>query len=151
MTKLRKPLSIEFVLSQMLTKITDEEIKLSTNKSLSHFRKCSDPDDKDHTLYLKDAILLDLVLHKKKLGTPLLDHFNLSLDYGLKNINEYENISNVLVNIGGRIGNLMDITQEAINPEGHEGSNITDQEKQKIFKAILEVEEKIAKLKLSVK
>ena len=151
MTKLRKPLSIEFVLSQMLTKITDEEIKLSTNKSLSHFRKCSDPDDKDHTLYLKDAILLDLVLHKKKLGTPLLDHFNLSLDYGLQNINEYENISNVLINIGGRIGNLMDITQEAINPEGHEGSNITDHEKQKIFKAILEVEEKIAKLKLSIK
>ena len=75
----------------------------------------------------------------------------MSLDYGLKNINEYENISNVLINIGGRIGNLMDITQEAINPEGHEGSNITDQEKQKIFKAISEVEEKIAKLKLSVK
>ena len=67
MTKLRKPLSIEFVLSQMLAKITDEEIKLSTNKSLSHFRKCSDPDDKDHTLYLKDAILLDLILHKKKI------------------------------------------------------------------------------------
>ena len=46
MTKLRKPLSIEFVLSQLLTKITDEEINLSTNKSMSHFRKCSDPDDK---------------------------------------------------------------------------------------------------------
>ena len=151
MTKLRKPHSIEFVLSLNLNKLTDEEIKLFTNKSLSHFRKCSDPDDKDHTLYLKDAILLDLILHKKTLGTPLLNHFNLSLDYGLQNINEYENISNVLNNIGGRIGNLMDITQEAINPEGHEGSTITDQEKQKIFKAISEVEEKIAKLKISVK
>ena len=151
MTKLRKPLSIEFVLSQLLTKKTDEEIKLSTNKSLSHFRKCSDPDDKDHTLYLKDAILLDLILHKKKLGTPLLDHFNLSLDYGLKNINEYENISNVLINIGGRIGNLMDITQEAIEPSGPKGSNITKEEKQKIFKAVSEVDEKIAKLKLSIK
>ena len=151
MTKLRKPHSIEFVLSQLLTKVTDDELKLSTNKSLSHFRKCSAPDDKDHTLYLKDAILLDLILHKKTLGTPLLNHFNLSLDYGLQNINEYENISNVLNNIGGRIGNLMDITQEAINPEGHEGSTITDQEKQKIFKAIIEVEQKIAKLKLSIK
>ena len=63
MTKLRKPLSIEFVLSQLLTKITDEEINLATNKSMSHFRKCSDPDDRDHTLYLKDAILLDLILY----------------------------------------------------------------------------------------
>ena len=54
--------------------------------------------------------------------------------------NEYENVSNVLINIGGRIGNLMDITQEAINPKSNEGSNITELEKQKIFKAILEVE-----------
>ena len=90
-------------------------------------------------------------MYKKKLGTPLLDYFNLSLDYGLKNINEYENVSNVLINIGGRIGNLMDITQEAINPKSNEGSNITELEKQKIFKAILEVEEKISKLKLSIK
>ena len=64
---------------------------------------------------------------------------------------EYENVSNVLINIGGRIGNLMDITQEAINPKSNEGSNITELEKQKIFKAILEVEEKISKLKLSIK
>ena len=151
MTKLRKPETIEFVLSLNLNKLTDEEIKLFTNKSLSHFRKCSDPDDKDHTLYFKDAILLDMILRKKKLGTPLLNHFNSILDYELKNINEYENISNVLINMGGRIGNLMDITQDAINPEGQEGTNITDQEKQKIFKAISEVEEKIAKLKISVK
>ena len=38
MTKLRNPHSIEFVLSQLLTKVTDDELKLSTNKSLSHFR-----------------------------------------------------------------------------------------------------------------
>ena len=151
MTKLREPLTVEHVLSQVINKLEENEVKNITNKSISHFRKCSDPDDKDHTLYLKDAILLDLILYKKKLGTPLLDHFNLSLDYGLKNINEYENVSNVLINIGGRIGNLMDITQEAINPESNEGSNITDLEKQKIFKAILEVEEKISKLKLSIK
>ena len=36
----------------------------------------------------------------------------------------------------------MDITQEAINPAGQAGSNISNQEKQKIFKAVNEVEEK---------
>ena len=66
-------------------------------------------------------------------------------------MNEHENVSSVLINIGGRIGNLMDITQEAIDPASPEGSSITNQEKQKIFKAVSEVEEKIAKLKLSVK
>ena len=85
------------------------------------------------------------------MGTPLLDYFNLKLEYELRKINEYENISNVLINIGGRIGNLMDITQEAIGPSGPAGSNISKKEKQKIFKAVSEVDEKIAKLKLSIK
>ena len=85
------------------------------------------------------------------MGTPLPDYFNLKLEYELRKINEYENISNVLINIGGRIGNLMDITQEAIGPSGPKGSNISKEEKQKIFKAVSEVDEKIAKLKLSIK
>jgi hypothetical protein len=45
----------------------------------------------------------------------------------------------------------MDITQEAIGPSGPAGSNISKKEKQKIFKAVSEVDEKIAKLKLSIK
>ena len=65
MTKFREPLSVEFVLSQALTKLTDEEIKTSTGKSMSHYRKCSDPDDKNHLLHFKDAILIDLILQKK--------------------------------------------------------------------------------------
>ena len=151
MTKLRKPLSIEFVLSQVLTKLDEIEIKNSTGKSISHFRKCGDEDDKDHNISFSDAIKLDILLQQKKLGTPLLDYFNLKIEYELRKINEYENISNVLINIGGRIGNLMDITQEAIEPSGPRGSNITKEEKQKIFKAVSEVDEKIAKLKLSIK
>ena len=151
MTKLRKPLSIEFVLSQVLTKLDEIEIKNSTGKSISHFRKCGDEDDKDHNISFSDAIKLDILIQQKKLGTPLLDYFNLKLEYELRKINEYENISNVLINIGGRIGNLMDITQEAIEPSGPRGSNITKEEKQKIFKAVTEVDEKIAKLKLSIK
>ena len=36
-------------------------------------------------------------------------------------------------------------------PSGPKGSNISKEEKQKIFKAVSEVDEKIAKLKLSIK
>ena len=151
MTKLRKPLSIEFVLSQALTKLDEIEIKNSTGKTMSHFRKCGDADDKDHNIGLSDAIKLDILLQQKKLGTPLLDCFNFKLDYELRKMNEYENVSSVLINIGGRIGNLMDITQEAIDPASPQGTSVSNQEKQKIFKAVSEVEEKIAKLKLSVK
>ena len=151
MTKLREPLSIEFILKQVLPKLGGKEVKQLTGKSISHFRKCGDADDKDHNIHLVDAIKLDILLQKKKLGNPFLDHFNFKLEHELRKVNEYENISSVLINIGGRIGNLMDITQEAINPEGQAGSNISNEEKQKIFKAVSEVEEKIAKLKVTLK
>jgi len=81
MTKLREPHSIEFALNQVLKKLKDEEIKKSTGKSISHFRKCGDADDKDHNIGLSDAIKLDILLQQKKLGTPLLDCFNFKLDY----------------------------------------------------------------------
>ena len=76
MTKLRKPLSIEFTLNQALTKLDEAEVKKSTGKSISHFRKCGDADDKDHNIGFSDAIKLDILLQQKKLGTPLLDYFN---------------------------------------------------------------------------
>tara|TARA_B100000029_G_C16701996_1_gene639767 strand:+ start:43 stop:498 length:456 start_codon:yes stop_codon:yes gene_type:complete len=151
MTKLRKPISIEFVLNQYIKKLNDDEVKKYTGKSISHFRKCGDADDKDHNISFSDAIKLDVLLQQKKLGTPFLDYFNLKLEYELVKTNEFENISSALINIGGRIGNLMDTTQQAIDPKGPQGSIISDQEKQKIFKAVSEVEEKIAKLKMSVK
>ena len=151
MTKLREPLSVEFVLSQSIKKLSEEEVKKSTGKSISHFRKCGDTDDKDHNISFTDAIKLDILLQQKKLGTPLLDCFNFKLEYEIRKTNEFENISSALINIGGRIGHLMDTTQEAIDPKGPQGSMISNQEKQKIFKAVSEVEEKIAKLKLSIK
>ena len=151
MTKLRNPLTNEFILNQFLNKLEPDEIKNITGKSISHFRKCSDPDDKDHNIHLNDAIKLDILLQKRKMGTPFLDNFELIIDQEFKKINDYENISNTLINIGGRIGNLMDITVAAIDPKGPEGELISKAEKDNIYKAITEVEEKIAKLKLSIK
>jgi len=151
MTKIRDPLTIEQVLSFALNKINDDEVRNISGKTVSHFRKCSDHDDKDHNLYFDDAIKLDILMQKKGLGTPFLDNFGIKLSEEFKKINEFENISNVLINIGGRIGNLMDVTQDAINPAGAQGEIISPTEKDKILKATSEVEEKIAKLKLSVK
>ena len=151
MTKIRESLTVEQVLSFALNKINDDEVRNISGKTISHFRKCSDPDDKDHNLYFDDAIKLDILMQKKGLGTPFLDNFGLKLSDEFKKINEFENISNVLINIGGRIGNLMDVTQDAINPAGLQGKNISPIENEKILKAISEVEGKIAKLKLSVK
>ena len=151
MTKIRNPLSIENVLSNMISKLNEDEVKNLTNKSISHFRKCSDPDDKDHNLHLGDAIKLDIIMQRNSLGTPLMDNFQIMLDEEFKKVNSFENLENTLLKIGGRVGNLMDVVQEAMDPESPLGKDLSKKEKDLISKSIIELEEKIAKLKMSIK
>ena len=151
MTKIREPLSTEHVLSNIIKKLDENDIKNITNKSVSHFRKCSDPDDKDHTIYLSDAVKLDILMQRKSLGTPLLDNFQLMLEQEFKKINSFENLEKTLLKVGGRVGNLMDIVQEAIKPESSLGKELSKKEKDLISKSIIDLEEKIANLKLSIK
>ena len=151
MTKIRNPLSIENVLSSMISKLDEDEVKNLTNKSISHFRKCSDPDDKDHNLYLSDAIKLDVIMQRNSLGTPLMDNFQILLDEEFKKVNSFENLENTLLKVGGRVGNLMDVVQEAMDPESPLGKDLSKKEKDLIAKSIIELEEKIAKLKMSIK
>ena len=151
MTKIRDPLTIENVLSNMISKLDEDEVKNLTNKSISHFRKCSDPDDKDHNLYLSDAIKLDIIMQRNSLGTPLMDNFQIMLDEEFKKVNSFENLENTLLKIGGRVGNLMDVVQEAMDPESPLGKDLSKKEKDLISKSIIELEEKIAKLKMSIK
>ena len=151
MTKIRNPLSVENVLSNMISKLNEDEVKNLTNKSISHFRKCSDPDDKDHNLYLGDAIKLDIIMQRNSLGTPLMDNFQIMLDEEFKKVNSFENLENTLLKVGGRVGNLMDVVQEAMDPESPLGKDLSKKEKDLISKSIIELEEKIAKLKMSIK
>ena len=66
---------------------------------------------------------------------------------------EYKNLDNMsttLINIGAKIGRLMEATQSAINPEGERGHKISELEKKHITKAINDVEDKILELKLLI-
>ena len=144
-------LSIEQALKAIIKDIKNEGFKEATGKSESHFRKCSDPIDKDHNLHLTDAIKLDILSLKSQKGSPFLDNISLIINKEFEDMETIEDVSRNLINIGGRIGNLMDITEKALHPEGPKGEEISKREKDKIFNAISEVEEKIAKLKLSIK
>ena len=151
MTKIREPLSIEKILKDLIKKLKENEIKEFTGKSVSHFRKCSDPDDKDHNLHLSDAIKLDLLSLKSQNGSPFLDNISLLINNEFNNQEKLEDVSRTLIAIGGRIGNLMDTAEKAIHPDSPDGEEIAKKEKEKIFDAISQVEQKIAKLKLSIK
>ena len=151
MTKLREPLTVEHVLSQVINKLEEDEVKNITNKSISHFRKCSDSDDKDHNLHYIDAIKLDMLSLKSQNGSPFLDNISLIVNNEFNEQEKLEDVSRNLIAIGGRIGNLMDTTEQALHPDSPNGEEIAKKEKEKIFNAISQVEEKIARLKLSIK
>ena len=151
MTTLRDPWTVEHVLSQVINKREENEVKNITHKSISHFRKCSDPDDKDHNLHFNDAIKLDILIQRRSLGTPFIDNFSLTLEDEFNKVNVYENVASTLIKIGGRVGNLMDTTHDAMSPDSPMGKEISKTEKDQIYKAINEVKEKIAKIKLYIK
>ena len=151
MTKIREPLSIEKILKDIIGKLKENEIKEFTGKSISHFRKCSDPDDKDHNLHLSDAIKIDVLSLKSQNRSPFLDNMSLIIESEFINDQNVEDVSRILNLIGGRIGNLMDTAEKALHPDGPMGMDISKQERDNVFNAISEVEEKIAKLKISLK
>ena len=131
MTKIIELLTIEKILQDVLGKLKENEIKEFTGKSISHFRKCSDPGDKDHNLHLSDAIKLD-ILSLKSQKKSFLDNISLIINKEFKDMETLEDVSRNLINIGGRIGNLMDITEKALHPEGPKGEEISKQEKDRL-------------------
>ena len=68
----RKLISLELALKEIIKDLKDEGLKKATNKSESHFRKCSDKNDNDHNIHHKDSIAIDLECIKRGLGTPML-------------------------------------------------------------------------------
>ena len=86
--------------------------------------------------------------HSQALGSATYPSY--SPDAITQNLSELF-IRTCSVTFGGRIGNLMDVTSNSINPKSHDGKNISDLEKDKIHRAIKEVEDKIALLKISIK
>ena len=90
-------------------------------------------------------------MQRRSLGTPFIDNFSLRLEDEFNKVNVYENVASTLIKMGGRVGNLMDTTHDAMSHDSPMGKEISKTEKDQIYKAISEVEEKIAKLKLSIK
>ena len=151
MTKIRDILSVEQALMQALQNLSDEDVKNNTNKSKSNFRKCADPEDKTTFLYQEDAIKLDIASMKNKKGHPLLTLHQTLIDKAMQHHNDTGSVTQSLLHMGERIGKLMGVTEKAMDPNSPGGTSIDNVEKDKIIKALKDVEDKIAALKLSIK
>lgn len=146
----REFLSIEQALKEVIRKLDKDKVKEFTGKTESFFRKCSDENDFEHNIHFKDAILLDILCLKKKLGTPLLSCHETLVEKSKNLSNEYQDITNSLLNIGGRMGRLMEKIQDYTHVHSEAGINLSKREKDEIYKTIADLEEKIISLKLSV-
>ena len=146
----RKLISLELALKEIIKDLKDEGLKKATNKSESHFRKCSDENDDDHNIHHKDSIAIDRECIKRGLGTPMLTAHENMLETTHPKLKKLENVSHTLIDIGARIGRLMETTQDAITPSGESGQKISDAEKNNISKAINNAEDKILELKLLI-
>ena len=143
-------ISIEQALKFLIKELGDIKIKEATNKSESWFRKCSDPQDRDKNILHKDSVKLDIAALKEGRGAPLITAHQALLDLALKDLNKSKKITSTLIDMGVRIGRLMEVTKGATDTSGPGGKEISQLEKEKIYKAIKDVEGKISDLKLSI-
>ena len=145
----RKLISLESTLKEVIKDIKSESLKNVTGKSESHFRKCSDENDTQDIHHI-DSIKIDIECLKRGLGSPMLTAHEDMLEATNPEYKNLDNASNTLINIGAKIGRLMETTQKAINPEGESGNRISETEKKHISKALNDVEDKILELKLII-
>lgn len=142
----RKILSLELALKEVVKKIKDSGLKQATGKSESHFRKCSDPNNNDHNIHHKDSIAIDIYCMKEGLGAPMLNVHQDIIESNIYSIKQ-EDFSRTLINIGARIGRLMEVAEKSISHDSEGGKAISQTEIQNIYSKIKDVEEKIIQLK----
>ena len=150
MPKVRDFLTIEQALSRALEHLSDEDLQATKKKKVT-FRDYADPSKQDRNITLKDTIDLDIALMKKGKGHPLFDVYHSIMEKALEGQNLKPDVTKTLLNMGERVGKLMGVTEKAMEPSSPGGSLISPKEKENIYDAIKDLEEKITNLKSSIK
>ena len=150
MPKTRDFLTIEQALNHALKDLNDDDL-LTTKKKKETFSVYADPDKHERNITLKDSIEVDAALMKKSKGHPLLDVYHTILDLQLQGNNQKPKVERTLITMGERVGKLMGEVEKSMSEESDSGEKISKSEKDNIYRAIKELEEKITSLKESIK
>ena len=151
MVKIRKSASIEKGLMEVIKILNEDEIQQAIGKGSSYVRKCSNPDlpqEIDHN----DSIKLDKACIARGKAPPLLNsheymvvqEFDKTGDAASKDINEMLVKSTILH------GKLTELVLHAKDPKSENGTQISILEKEEIFEAITDLENKILKIRLTI-
>ena len=146
----RKLISLEQAIKTVIKDLNQKGVEEATGKSVSWFRKCSDPQDTERQIIHKQSLDIDIACLKKGLGAPMLQAHQAIIEKAMKDVKESEKVTNTLIDTGAKLGHLMEVVQKSMDPNSIEGSKISNHEKEKIYEAINDVEEKIANLKIAI-
>tara|TARA_Y100000992_G_scaffold300962_1_gene270746 strand:+ start:415 stop:879 length:465 start_codon:yes stop_codon:yes gene_type:complete len=152
MSKTKEIISIEHTLKEVLKTLSDQDIQEITGKSKSYIYKCADPDDHDRHIHFKDVVALEhamqRIFQKKPFSQFLKDHINLP---EIEKPSTQNDVFSEVVNLGGRLGDLMDSINESMDEKSSGGSKIVPHEKEAIYQEIQKIDEKLSKIKSVLK
>ncbi len=144
----RKPYSFERVLKDLADDIGYNNIETVIEKKRKAIEHISNPNFKDRKLHIQDGLELDIHCKKLGKGTPFLTAYETLLRKEVtdqKGHDTSEEIINNLLRLGESIGDIMEETRKALDDD-----NVDDKEKEKISTEVIELEKKIAELKIKL-
>ena len=151
----RKFMSVEQglqnAISDLRSKKIDFEKEIGRNEK--YLRKCSDENDLDRNLDLKDAISIDKSLLSTGFGSTMLRVYQAQIDFHIKELHQsktHEDIKNILFEINNACAKLITIVRESKEPSSDMGEEISSAEKSSIYKSIKEIEDKISSIKINI-
>ncbi|MAV83170.1 MAG: hypothetical protein CMI90_06890 [Pelagibacteraceae bacterium] len=151
MTKTKQIISIEYSLKEILSNLSDEDIKDIIGKTKSYLYKCADPDNDVHHIHFKDVLELEKAMIKFKNKTPFSNLFKDYISVNEDNVKDQKDILNEVVNLGGRLGDLMDQVRISQDEKSSGGVKIVPHEKENIYNEIQKVDNELIKIKSKLK
>ena len=144
----RKPYSFERVLKDLADDIGYDNIETVIEKKRKAIENISNPNFKDRQLHIQDGLELDIHCKKIGKGTPFLTAYETLLRKEIENRKDHDStdeIINNLLRLGESIGDVMEETRKALDDD-----KVDEKEKEKISIEVIELEKKIAELKLKL-
>ena len=144
----RKPYSFERVLKDLADDIGYDNIETVIEKKRKAIEHISNPNFKDRQLHIQDGLELDIHCKKLGKGTPFLTAYETLLRKEIveqKDTPPGDEIMNNLLRLGESIGDIMETTRIALDDD-----DINESEKEKISIEVVNLEKKIAELKLKL-
>ena len=150
-----KFLSIEQALKSAISDLRAKKLNFEKKigRTEKYLRKCSDENDKDSNIDLKDAIKIDRAVLDIFGGSPILKVYQAQINNYIEHLHnekKQNDIQNILLDIQQACYELIKVVRESKKEDSHMGEEISNQEKESIYTSIKDIEEQITAIKINI-